>query len=142
MSYRLISFLLPVLILSSVLSFAPSVLAAKPRVQKPRISQSVRITFSKARLSRVTHSVVLTFINLDKAAKVTYELSYLTNGLSQGVVGSLTPTGKTTDTRDLYFGTCSHGVCTPHWKITNARLCVRTSLKTGGANRKCYRIKM
>jgi hypothetical protein len=79
---------------------------------------------------------------LGSVSKITYTLSYTANGIEQGAVGSLIPSGSATDTRDLYFGTCSHGVCTPHRGIQNATLLVETSLKSGRRNIKRYRIKI
>lgn len=124
-----------------VFMLTSEVTAAKPRVAKSGGAvKTVGGTFSTARLSRGTNSVVVSFINLGNVSKVSYMLSYLGSGISQGVVGSLTPTGAS-DSRDLYFGTCSHGVCTPHYSIKNARLVITTYLKSGGRNVKLYRIK-
>ncbi|MFZ5535579.1 MAG: hypothetical protein ACOY3M_05525 [Patescibacteria group bacterium] len=119
------------------------VLAAKPRVRGGAKSAVVSSAsgYSKARLSRATNSVVVTFINLGSVSRVTYTLSYTANGIEQGAVGSITPAG-TTDSRDLYFGTCSHGVCTPHRGIQNATLLIETQLKSGKMNVKRYRIKI
>jgi hypothetical protein len=106
------------------------------------LSPSRGISFSTARLSRVTRSVIVTVLNLDKAQKITYELRYTANGIPQGAIGTILPGGKTTDTRDLYFGTCSRGVCTPHTNITGASLVVRTTTTGGGVNTKRYRMKI
>jgi hypothetical protein len=56
-------------------------------------------------------------------------------------MGSITPAGST-DSRDLYFGTCSHGVCTPHRGIQGATLLIETQLKSGKTHVKRYRIKV
>lgn len=124
---------------------ASTALAAKARVRAASTSSVVKkaatgVSFSSAKLSRGTNSVVLSFKNLDRASKVSYLLSYNANGIDQGAAGSITPSG-TSDSRDLYFGTCSKGVCTPHGTIKNASLVVTTSLKTGGTNTKRYTIK-
>jgi hypothetical protein len=66
---------------------------------------------------------------------------YTANGIDKGDVGSLTPTG-TTESRDFYFGTCSHGVCTPHYNIRDASLLIETTLKNGRINTKRYLIKI
>lgn len=118
--------------------------AAKPRVKSApgtTIKRATGTSYSSAKLSRGTNSVIVTFLSLDKANRSSYTLSYDSNGISQGVVGSLSPSG-TTDSRDLYFGTCSHGVCTPHYNITNAALVITTTLKSGATNTKRYRIKV
>ncbi len=118
------------------------VLAAKPRVrQRVATKASSSAAYSSVRLSTTTRSVVLTLLNLDRVRKVTYTLSYTANGIQQGVVGSITPSGQKTDTRDLYFGTCSKGVCTPHYTISNATLTVTTTITSGATTTKRYRIK-
>lgn len=123
---------------------APSVLAAKPRTKAAatKSTGAVASGYSKAKLSRNTNSVVLTFLNLGSVSKATYTLSYTANGIEQGAMGSITPSGASTDVRDVYFGTCSHGVCTPHRGIQNAVLSVETKLKSGKTHVKRYRIKI
>ena len=116
--------------------FSPSVIAAKPRVRSAvsKGTGSVATGYSKAKLSRNTNSVVVTFINLGSVSRTTYTLSYTANGIEQGAVGSLVPSGASTESRDLYFGTCSHAVCTPHRGIQGASLLVETKLKSGKVN--------
>ena len=119
--------------------------AAKQRVKNSIVKTtktSVATGYSSAKLSRGTNSVVVTFLNLSKVSRINYTLSYSANGVEQGVVGSLTPAGQTTDSRDLYFGTCSHGVCTAHRSITGATLTIETKLKSGGTHVKRYKIKI
>ncbi len=118
-------------------------LAAKQRVTKKNSAPVVAARgYSSARLSRATNSVVVTFLNLSRVKKVSYELSYSAQGIAQGAIGSLLSAGKSSESRDLYFGTCSHGVCTPHYGISNAVLTVTVQLTSGGANTKRYRIKV
>ena len=131
------------------LLISPQVFAAKPRVQKspasPAIgaSRAIRgvatagITFSNAKLSTASRSVIVSFSNLDKIIKISYLLNYTGSGQSQGVGGSITP-GGATDSRELYFGTCSKGVRTPHYTIKNASLLVTATLKSGGTQTKRY----
>jgi hypothetical protein len=114
--------------------------AAKKRVRRVA-STEVVTSYSTAKLNRSTNGVDINFINLGNATKVSYELSYNANGINQGAMGSLIPSGST-DSRNLYFGTCSKGVCTPHSNITGATLTITTSLKSGGVNTKLYRIKI
>jgi hypothetical protein len=119
------------------------VFAAKKRVPRVSGGKVVRGTnYSSARLSRATNSVVVTFLNLNRVRRVTYELGYSTRGIPQGVVGTITPSGQASDSRDLYFGTCSHGVCTPHYDIANAVLIVSTQLSSDKTNVKRYRIRV
>lgn len=115
--------------------------AAKPRIRKP-ITKGALLSYSTAKLSRNTNSVIVTLQNLHAAKRIRYELSYLANGIPQGAMGSIAINGQETDSRDLYFGTCSHGVCTPHYNITQATLVVTTDLVSGGTNTKRYKIKI
>ncbi len=114
--------------------------AAKIRVRSTSTAGK-GVAYSSAKLSRNTNSIILTLSNLDKVAKVSYTLSYSASGIEQGAVGSITPSSST-DSRDLYFGTCSKGVCTPHYNIKNASLTVTVSLKTGGTYVKRYKLKV
>jgi hypothetical protein len=116
--------------------------AAKLRVRKTSGGSGGSISYSSAKLSRSTNSIVVTFQNLTNTKRVQYELSYSANGIPQGAMGTITTTGLVSDSRDLYFGTCSHGVCTPHYNITNATLVVTAQLTSGGTNTKRYRIKI
>ena len=97
---------------------------------KKRI-RAARAVYSSVKLSRATHSVIPTFYALPGVAKFDYVLSYSANGIPQGVVGSFVASGSNAS-RDLYFGTCSKGVCTPHYGITGASLTITTTM-TGGA---------
>ena len=97
---------------------------------KKRI-RAARAVYSSVRLSRGTHSVVATFYAIPGVNKFDYILSYSANGIPQGVVGAFVPSGSN-NSRDLYFGTCSKGVCTPHYGITGASLTI-TATTTGGA---------
>lgn len=130
------------LFLSIVL--VPKVQAAKTRVwnRGGAVATVSAVSYSSAKLSRMTNSVVLTLKNLVSVNKVSYELQYNANNESQGAMGSVLITGQTTDTRDLYFGTCSHGACTPHTNISGATLVVTTYLQSGSTNVKRYRIKV
>lgn len=123
----------------SLLALTTSVFAAKPRIRQP---QKTAVTYSTAKLSRGTHSVIVTFLHLDRVSKITYTLSYTANGIEQGVVGSVTPQGTQTESRTLYFGTCSRGVCTPHYNISHAVLLIETTLSSGVVNTKRYKINI
>jgi hypothetical protein len=113
--------------------------AAKKRVRLT--APATNISYVSARLSRPTNSVIINLANLGTVSKVGYELSYTANGISQGVAGSITPNSNS-DSRDLYFGTCSKGVCTPHYNIINAQLVVRIYFKNGSTFIKLYKIKI
>lgn len=129
--------LLIVLIFTMFVMLPSSVSAAKKRIRTPR---AAGIAYSSAKLSRSTHSIIVLFKNLAKVKRIEYTLSYSANGIPQGVVGSFVPNGQSADSRDLYFGTCSKGVCTPHYGISNAVLIVTTTLPSG-VHTKRYIIK-
>lgn len=58
-----------------------------------------------------------------KMTSVAYELMYESKGVTQGVTGkSVDVSGKDTFERDLYLGTCSRNVCTPHLGVTQVNL--------------------
>lgn len=113
------------------------IFAAKKLVRKTT-AVSKAVSYSSAKLNRASHSAVVTFTNMAKVKTVEYTLSYSANGIPQGAVGSFTPAGGN-QTRDLYFGTCSKGVCTPHYGITGATLTVRTIFTSGKMHTKRYR---
>lgn len=117
--------------------------AAKKRSASPGSSRTTYVSgsYSRAMLSRGTNSVVVTFSNLSNVKKISYTLSYSANGIPQGAVGSVVP-ARSTEGRDLYFGTCSKGVCTPHYNIKNAKLLITTTLKSGAVNVKRYVLKV
>lgn len=113
--------------------------ALKKRIRAPKIPG---VSYSSVRLSRPTNSVVATLLNMKSTKRVDYILSYTANGISQGAMGSIIPSGQTTDSRDLYFGTCSKGVCTPHYNIRNATLTITTTLTSGASYIKRYTLKI
>ncbi len=118
--------------------------AAKVRIRSPktvRTKTTLGISYSSVRLSRPTHSIIVNFLNLTGLNRIEYSLSYIANGIPQGVVGSL-PGGGGNQSRDLYFGTCSRGVCTAHYNIRNAALVVTARLKNGATYTKRYRLKI
>lgn len=112
----------------------PAAHAAKPRVQTRVVTGT---SYSSAKLSSSSRSVIVSFFNLDKVSKISYLLSYAGSGNAQGVGGAISPSGAA-DSRNMYFGTCSKGVCTPHYNIKNASLTVTATLKSGGMNTKRY----
>jgi len=121
--------------------FTSPAFAAKPRIRTQATGQR-SVSYSTAKLSRPSHSVIVTFQNLASVKRASYELTYMANGVAQGAMGTVQTTGLVSDSRTLYFGTCSHGVCTPHYNISNATLTITTSLTTGTTNTKRYRIKI
>lgn len=86
-------------------------------------------------------AIILTLSNMGSCSSVSYQLTYIANGISQGVMGKINPSLESTATRELLFGTCSHGVCTYHTNITNMRLKVSSHLASGVTVIKPYRIR-
>jgi len=87
-------------------------------------------------------AVIINFAGLTNAISVTYSLTYSSNGIPQGVMGTITNIAGSVDSRELLFGTCSHGVCRYHTGITDARLVITSKLKSGITTRKSYRLKV
>lgn len=124
------------------------VLAAKPRMSRGTTgsysgSYTIGgrvITSAKFRSDR--RAVIVNFVGLNNASSVSYSLTYNSNGIPQGAMGTMTNISGTTDSRELLFGTCSGGVCRYHSNITNAKLVITSKLKSGYTTRKTYRIRI
>ncbi|MBI3289832.1 hypothetical protein HYZ78_00365 [Candidatus Microgenomates bacterium] len=85
--------------------------------------------------------IVATFSDLEKASSVAYSLTYSQRGIKEGAGGTLSDlTG--TQVRELFFATCSHGVCRYHTGIKNARFVVTTTLPNGKKIGKAFRLKI
>lgn len=85
-------------------------------------------------------ALIVNFSNLLAAKSISYSLTYNSQGIYQGVAGSIRPETSTTS-RELLFGTCSSGVCRYHTNITNMRFVVTVKLKSGSQFTKSYRVK-
>lgn len=63
--------------------------------------------------------------NLKNIKTVEYELTYLTEGVQRGVIGTVqVEVGENSLTRDLLLGTCSRGVCRYDKNVTGGTLTV------------------
>ena len=62
---------------------------------------------------------------IKNAQKIEYELVYLSNDLSRGVIGSVDVKGKEKISRNLLLGTCSKNVCRYDENVTEGTLTVR-----------------
>jgi len=83
------------------------------------------------------------FSNVKKSKSIDYELTYTSNGLEQGVFGSVKAADSGSSvTRTMYFGTCSHKVCTPHRNINNMRLTVTIKKVDGKSTIRRFKIKV
>jgi hypothetical protein len=125
------------------------VLAAKVRTSRGGttssssgyISTSGRVVTS-ARFRGDRRAVIVSFAGLSNASSVNYSLTYDSNGIAQGAMGTMTNIAGSSDSRELLFGTCSHGVCRYHTGIINARLVITSKLKSGITTRKSYKLKV
>ncbi|MBI4130083.1 hypothetical protein HY468_02085 [Candidatus Roizmanbacteria bacterium] len=84
----------------------------------------------------------VSFSSIQNAKKISYILSYETNGKTEGITGSITPADGTSTTRDMLFGTCSSGTCVKHMGIKNAQLTVTTDLTSGKKSIRKYKIRV
>ncbi|MCJ7786822.1 hypothetical protein MUP06_01220 [Patescibacteria group bacterium] len=123
-------------------------LAAKARTSRGSTSDSRSyvstggrvVTSVKFRGDR--RAIIVYFSGLNNAISVNYSLTYNSNGIPQGAIGTMTNISGASDSRELLFGTCSHGVCRYHTGITEARLVITSKLKSGLTTRKSYKLKV
>lgn len=87
------------------------------------------------------NGVLLSFLNFNGISQVNYSFTYLTNDNPQGAGGAITANNNPTAQRELLFGTCSTGVCTYHYNLSNARLTLTAKKTSGQTVTKRYRIK-
>ncbi len=121
----------------------PQISAAKKRIWKTKngIAITTRPTFSPS-LRRDKLALNVKFFNISLCNSITYELTYLSNGVEQGVFGSVFPKEGNVVSRQLLFGTCSHNVCTYHKNIKNMRLTITAKLNSGKTLISRYRIRI
>lgn len=66
--------------------------------------------------------VELDFKNLDYVKSFTFTLIYTHDGITEAVVDSVIPGVLKKIEKDVFLGTCSQGVCTPHFNPKNIKL--------------------
>ena len=96
---------------------------------------------SQVRYRPDRNGVLLSFLNFNGISQVNYTFTYLTNGNPQGAGGTITAANNPTTQRELLFGTCSTGVCTYHYNLSNAVLTLTAKKSNGTTITKRYRIK-
>lgn len=116
--------------------------ARKSSSTSSRAVRSTRGVTAGVRFRGDRRGIVVTFSNLSIAKAINYQLSYSVRGTTQGAGGALSPGSPDPSTRELIFGTCSHGVCRYDSGITNARFTVTTTLKNGLKIVKRFRLKV
>lgn len=130
-----------------LLATAVSAKKVLPRA-KTGTKTSARVTTSgkvgiSAKFRGDRRALIVNFSNLTSARSVSYTLSYNTRGTTQGAGGSIDPsTTGASASRELLFGTCSHGVCRYDTGITNAKLVAVYTLTNGKKYGKTFRIKV
>ena len=86
------------------------------------VDSSISVDLVKSTTAANTVNISAKGMN-GKMNSVSYELSYESQGVMQGVTGtSVDVSGKDTFERDLYLGTCSKNVCTPHLGVSKVSL--------------------
>jgi hypothetical protein len=129
------------IIIFLLLSLNFPALALKKRVWTSSSASSVGSSpYASIRLTNWKQNVAVTFSNVKLCQSITYELTYLSNNLEQGVFGSVKPTEGNVVSRSLFMGTCSRKVCVAHKNITNLRLEIVYKLTSGQSITKRYRI--
>ena len=63
--------------------------------------------------------------DIKNATSIEYELTYLSKGLSRGVVGTINLSGETSISRKILLGTCSRNVCKYDEGVTDGMLTLR-----------------
>ncbi|MEK7497859.1 MAG: hypothetical protein AAB656_02985 [Patescibacteria group bacterium] len=96
----------------------------------------LKVKFMPSRLG-----IVATFSNMNSVSKISYIFSYTSRGVMQGASGSIN-TGEINTSREIIFGTCSHGVCRYDSGISNAQFVVTTTLQNGRKVVKTFRLKV
>lgn len=134
--------LLKIFIIIALFIFTQSqpVLAKKSLFKQtsPGTSGNSVIISPKLRSDRL--ALIVNFSNLLTAKSVSYSLTYNSQGVAQGIAGSIKPETNVSS-RELLFGTCSSGVCRYHTNLTNMRFVVTIKSKSGNQFTKSYRVK-
>lgn len=136
-------------LLSSLLFLTPQPTHALVRrklttkVAAPVINRgSVGTVGMLGRLRSDRRALILSITGLNNTESVSYLFTYYGSGQNQGAQGVIRPTEGIATSRELLFGTCSHGVCTYHNGIKDARLEVTAKLKNGKTTIKRYKIRV
>jgi len=125
--------------------FTPNETFAKKKIiirkTQTMVSPGSRLVV-KPRLRNDRRALIVNFSNLGVVTSFSYTLEYTSNGVPQGVSGTITPYGEESIQRELLFGTCSRNVCRYHTGIKNMRFITTSTLKSGIKVQKSFRIKV
>lgn len=138
---RIISTIFVVLLLTALSK--PSVFAAKKFIPKKSAVKYTAVSGIPAVVSYRPDrlGLNLSFRNFTRLESVSYSFTYNTNGISQGIGGTVTANNNPTAARELLFGTCSRGACRYHYNLSDARLVLTARYTNGRTATKSYRIK-
>src|SRR3989344_1081426 len=93
---------------------------------KPSVSPSVSPVPDEvdvdAKYKMKTHTLALSFDDLERVKSVSIFLSYDSRGISQGVVDGFFPSGVKKFKKYIFLGSCSAGVCKPHPNAYNIKI--------------------
>lgn len=98
----------------------------------PLVDTLVTVNVTKSRVK--DNTIILSISGLSgKYSAVAYELSYDSQGVTQGVTTKpLDVSGKDTFVRDdIYLGTCSRNVCRPHLGVKKVSLVLEFTSTSG-----------
>lgn len=108
--------------------------AATPNFPKLYLAQAVPVNFSWQ------NNINTHFIILKNVKKVSYMLTYNTNGVPEGVMGNFDPNGKIQVTKNIFLGTCSANSCIKHKNIKDINLEVEFTYKDNHTVTKNYKV--
>ncbi|OGG24546.1 hypothetical protein A3A79_05170 [Candidatus Gottesmanbacteria bacterium RIFCSPLOWO2_01_FULL_43_11b] len=123
-------------IFKAITSKPAEVVEEEPVEVLPEVDASVIVDVTKSRSK--DNSVVLSIDGLGgKYTSITYEISYDTQGVVQGVTSQpLNISGKDSFTReDIYLGTCSRNVCRPHLGVKKVSVVIQFTDTSGSRSR-------
>lgn len=129
---------LAVMLVAGVFLAPKEVEAAKKRVW----TKATTAAAPSIAVKRKWDNLYVSFYNLKTTDGATYELTYVGNGLDQGIFGSVKTSEGNSVVRTLYFGTCSNKACTPHKNVSQVKLGVSFKMKNGTTISKRYRLKI
>lgn len=112
----------------------PSPLLAK---SMPPKEQNISLT---SNINKKKAVVVIHFQQLKDVIKTDYVLTYTSNNITQGAVGTVTANGKLQEKREIFLGTCSNNNCIKH-NPKNMKLTLTTKYKSGKIITSQYSIK-
>ncbi|EKD89864.1 MAG: hypothetical protein ACD_32C00119G0001 [uncultured bacterium] len=122
--------------------------ASKPKITAKNTQSGIGVS---PKLRADKKALIVNFTNLQNASAVSYFLTYKQSlrpdGLKssiqeEGAMGGLNLSGKSNQTAELLFGTCSKNVCRYHSGIKDALLEISYNLKNGKKYLKKYKIKV